>query len=224
MPWAGELRDWGVDPRVVTISAPYGCNGPVVGQAVAEQLDVPFLDRLIPVEVAKALAVPVSDAVAHDERQASRVGRILAALAASGLPWAGLPEEVGNAGSSEDVFLAESERVIREAARTTGGVILGRAGAIVLRDHPHALHVDLRGSLDRRVRQVLTLSGRDESDVRALVKDNDHNRRAYFRHFYRVEPDDPSLFHLVIDATVLDVEVCTELIIAAARARSRGQP
>ena len=60
-----------VTAPVVTISAPYGTGGPIIGRMVAERFDVPFLDRAIPVAVAQTLAVSIDDAEAHDEHAAN---------------------------------------------------------------------------------------------------------------------------------------------------------
>lgn len=200
---------------VVTISAPYGAGGATVGPAVAERLGVPFLDRAIPSAVARTLAVPLDEALAKDERAETRIGRVLAALAAT----ATLPGYVPEATVPADAFREETERVILEAAAETGCVVLGRAAVIVLREHPRALHVCLHGPLDRRVAQALAQSTQDEATVRKLVLDSDRNREAYYRHFYRADPDDLSLYHLAIDATVLDLGTCADLIVAASRAR-----
>src|SRR5439155_21014488 len=63
---------------VVTLSAPYGTGGSRIGPAVAERLGLPFLDRAIPVAVAESLAVPLRDAIAHDDRREAGIGRALA--------------------------------------------------------------------------------------------------------------------------------------------------
>ena len=52
---------------VVTISASYGAGGSRIGPRLAERLGVEFLDRVIPTAVADRLAVPLDDALAHDE-------------------------------------------------------------------------------------------------------------------------------------------------------------
>ena len=43
---------------------------------------------------------------------------------------------------------------------------------------------------------------------------------AYVRHFYGAEPDDPRLYHLVVDSTALGLDACVELIALAAGARA----
>jgi cytidylate kinase len=204
---------------VVTISAPFGTAGAIVGPAVAERLGVPFVDRAIPVSVALSMAVSIDEALAHDERAESFVSRLMTAFASSGIAW--------GAGSmplpaTEHTYREETERLIRvAAAQDDGCVILGRASAIVLRDHPHALLVRLEGSFEGRVRRVLEHSSGTEAEVRRFLTSSDKDRAAYFQRFYRADPNDARLFHLVIDSTVLSLETTIELIVTAARHRAQ---
>ncbi|MDQ1397927.1 MAG: hypothetical protein QOG64_3186, partial [Acidimicrobiaceae bacterium] len=62
-------------PFVVTISAPYGAGGSIIGPAVAKRLGVPFIDRAIPASVAASLSVPLETVLAHDERRGSLLQR-----------------------------------------------------------------------------------------------------------------------------------------------------
>jgi len=211
---------------VVTLSASFGAGGSVVGPQVAEQLGLPFLDRAIPVAVAEALAVPMTDVIAHDERRTSGFGRLFASLARA----AALPDtEFGTVPTAtraslgdqpEVAFRDQTERVLHQIAETEGGVILGRAAAIVLRDHPGALHVRLDGPLDGRVRRAVGLEGVDEEQARKLAAETDRAREAYVKHFYKCDARDPRHYHLVLDSTVLELDTCAALIVAAARART----
>jgi cytidylate kinase len=206
---------------VVTISAPLGTGGGIIGPAVAERLGVPFLDRAIPVSVAMSMAVPIDDALAHDEHAESFFTRLLSALASSGAAWmAGSPSMPLTAHD----YRQETERVIRDAASQADGcVILGRAAAIVLRDHPTALFVRLEGSFERRVRQALALGDGSDAEVRRLLTQADRDREAYFRYLYRADPNDARFFHLVVDSTVIDFDTTVDLIATAARARARRE-
>lgn len=203
---------------VVTISAPFGTGGGIVGPAVAERLRVPFVDRAIPVSVAMSMAVPIDAALAHDERSDGFVDRLLAAIATSGIAW-GSP----SVPLTEQTYREETERVMLDAAsRPEGCVILGRAAAIVLRDHPAALFVRLEGSFERRVAQALSHSTDTEAEVRRVLLQSDRDRESYFRHFYRADPNDARLYHLVIDSTVLSLDTAVELVVTAVRDRLGG--
>ena len=83
----------------------------------------------------------------------------------------------------DSAVLRCTEGVIRRTVEWAGGVILGRAAAIVLRDHPGAFYVRLDGDPHRRVRQAMTLQGMTERDAREALGRNDNARTAYVRHF-----------------------------------------
>jgi cytidylate kinase len=211
---------------VVTLSASFASGGSIIGPRVAERLDVPFLDRAIPVAVAEALAVPTAEALARDERRPPGLGRALASLAqAAAAPDAAFggsptPPAVTTLGQPEHLYREETERIIHDIATTSGGVILGRAGAIVLRDEPTALHVRLDGPAEARVRWATDSEGVSAEVARKRLAQTDRAREAYVKHFYKCDARDPRLYHLVIDSTVLDADTCVELIVVAARSRA----
>ena len=201
-------------PPLVTISASYGAGGSRIGPAVAQRLGVEFLDRAIPTRVADRLGCSLDDAFAHDESLGDAIGRLASSFAL-------LPELAGamvQAGvfAGED-YRRETETLIREHASEGGAVILGRAAAVILRDHPDALHVRLDGPPQRRVAQAMELEGFTKSDAERLRRDGDRAREAYVRHFYGCDARDPALYHLVIDSTALPTETVVEVIAAAVR-------
>lgn len=199
-------------PPLVTISASYGAGGSQVGPALAERLGVEFLDRAIPTTVADRLSVPLDEALAHDETLGDAIGRFVSSFAL-------LPELAGamvQAGvlAGED-YRRETEKLIREHA-ADGAVILGRAGAIILRDEPRALHVRLDGPVERRVQRAMEMEGLTREDAERLRKSGDRAREAYVRHFYGCDARDPSHYHLVIDSTALPLETVVDVIATAA--------
>jgi cytidylate kinase len=207
-----------VEVSLVTISATYGAGGSEVGPELARRLDVPFVDRLIPTEVAERLAVPLAEALAHDETCAGRLSRLLSSLAPTGLAL-GTHGPVDQRAGDRD-FRAATEQVIFERAESGRGVILGRAAAVVLADDPRALHVRLDGPRDARVRQGMRIQGVDRPTAEQRMAKTDRARHAYVRHFYRADASDPAHYHLMIDSTAVDLDTCVEMIAAAARNRA----
>ncbi|MEU8103818.1 cytidylate kinase-like family protein [Nonomuraea muscovyensis] len=203
--------------RVVTISATYGTAGSHIGPAVAAQLGVPFVDRAIPSAVSQELGCTLEEALAHDDRAEHGLGRLLAgAIRLPTVTFGGVDLYVpGAMPLAPEEFVRRTERILLETARVQGGVFLGRAGAVVLADHPGALHVRLDAPLRRRVLQTATLGGIGEREARKIVEGSDRARAAYVRHFYRLDPADPGLYHLVIDSTTIPVPTCVDLIVSA---------
>ena len=197
---------------VVTLSATYGAGGSQVGPALAERLGVKFVDRAIPTAVAERLSVPLDEALAHDESLGDAIGRLSSSFAL-------LPELAGAMVHAdllaEEDYRRETERAIREAA-ATGAVVLGRAGQLILRKEPGALHVRLDGPPERRLEQAMRLEGVDKATAERHMRETDRARQAYVQHFYGADPRDCRLYHLVIDSTALPLDACVELIAHAA--------
>ncbi|MGY1692165.1 AAA family ATPase [Geodermatophilus sp. SYSU D00697] len=202
---------------IVTISAAYGAAGAEVGTAVAERLGLTFHDRAIPAQVAGRLGVPLSEAEANDEKVARGLWRLVASLGT-------MPDPVGGVVPvtqlpDERAFRQQTERVLGEIADGPGGVVLGRAAALVLGDRADALHVRLDGPPERRLASAVARSGRPREEVRREMAANDAAREAYVRHFYRCDPASPALYHLVVDSTALPLDAVVDLVVTAARAR-----
>ena len=205
---------------VVTISAAYGAAGAEIAPAVAKALGLPFHDRAIPAQVAGRLGVPVQEAEANDETVVRGLWRLVASLGT-------MPDPVGgvlptSALPDARAYRQQTERVLAEIVAGAGGVVLGRAAAIVLGDRPDALHVRLDGPRDRRLAAAVQRSDRSAEEVQREMAATDQAREAYVRHFYRCDPASPRHYHLVVDATALPVETVMNLIVTAARARGIG--
>jgi cytidylate kinase len=205
---------------LITLSAPYGAGGSQVGPEVARRLGVPFLDRAIPTAVAERLSVSLDEAVDRDESAGGALTRMTVWLGQVGQAF-GAPGAIPVETVEEEDYRRATEHVLRDCASTPeGAVILGRAGAVVLRDHPGALHVRLTGPRDARVEQGMLLEGVDRATAERHVEETDRARETYVRHFYHVDARDPALYHLVIDSTAIPLGACADIIVEAAQARS----
>ena len=208
-------------PAVVTVAALYGAGGTSVGPRVAERLGVQFLDRAIPSAVAERAGVSEAAVAEVDEAPQTRWDKLTGTLGRSSPPL-GASAQVERLDLEERRLRAEIEGFLADASRS-GGVVLGRGGAVVLASVPGALHVHLGGAGSARVERVMELQGVDRETAVRLVRANDRARRDYVKSTYGIDGDNPSLYHLMIDSVSIGVDVCVELIIAAAQARSRQE-
>ena len=206
--------------RVVTLAALYGAGGSIVAPRVADRLHVQFLDRAIPRALAKR--VGLSDAAASDADEAprSRWDELVGALGRAAPP-SGASGQVERLDFEGHKRQAEFERLLVDASRA-GVVVLGRGGVVVLRSVPGALHVYLGASEDARTTRVMDECGVDRSTATRRVKANDRARRDYVRSLYGVDGDDPSLYHVRIDAISIGVDLCVDFIVAASESLARA--
>jgi cytidylate kinase len=196
---------------LVALSASYGAAGSRIGPALAERLGVPFLDRAIPLAVAERLHVPVDEAVAHEDR-ASLLERVLRGfIAGDNVAPTAMPA------TDSDAFHEATVSALRTQAATGEGVILGRGGALLLREDPRVLRARLDGPAERRVRLAMELEDLDEQTARRALRTTDQAHEAYARRFYDARLDDPSLYHVVLDPTALGLDAAVEMLVTAAR-------
>jgi cytidylate kinase len=202
----------------VTISAGYGAGGSVVAPRVAQRLGLPLLDRAISSAIANQLHVSVMEAEGGQVRR-SLVDRFLSVLTplAGGVLGAGTDAAPPNAEPPPDdsaPFREQAETIMTEAL-VDGAVILGRAGAAAFRDRPDVLRVRLFGPRDACVAQAMRIEHVNAETAQQRLPDVDEARAQYVRRLYSADIDEPSLFHLHIDSTVVPLDTCVEIIATA---------
>ncbi|HEY4332317.1 MAG TPA: cytidylate kinase-like family protein [Ilumatobacteraceae bacterium] len=201
-------------PRVLTVSATYGAGGSVIAPRLAVLLEVPFFDRLIHGEETRNVA-KIAERLTREERDQAPPGRIVSGLTS-------LTSIVGMAmpsGGERDPRVQLREQVeasVRRIATTTGGVILGRAAAVVLGGDANAFNVRLMGPVDRRLDQASKVEGITRDDAQTLLADTDRAWARFVSRLFDRDPADPALYHLVLDSTVLPLDRSAEMIKAIA--------
>jgi cytidylate kinase len=199
---------------VVTVSATYGAGGKPVARLLAQRLQLPFADRLL------ATADPCTGAfderVTEQELDEEPRNPVLEGLALLSTAWSiPVPRD------PEDVperIRTLIEGSIRTLLDTGGAVILGRAAAVPLGGYPGAFHVRLDGPVDRRARRGAIWEGVDLQTAKAHLAETDGARSRTLRRLYGRDPSDPTLYHLVIDATTITADALVEVIAAGAEA------
>ena len=208
--------------RLVTVSAAYGAGGSVVAPALADRLGLPFLQRVTTSEGHLAKPGPCDEQLSAEEAKTTPAHRLLAHLTQA-MP-AGPTASPPSTHHQDEHLRAHGEAGIhRLLADGDGGVILGRAAAVVL-GMDRGFHVRLDGPAERRVIQGAAIEGISQEQARERLRAADKARTAYVRRLYRCDPADASLYHLVIDSTAMPLDTVIELIVNAARAHEAPLP
>ncbi len=200
--------------KLIALSASYGAGGDIVGPALAERLGVPLLDRAIPIKVAEHLRVEPDEAAAVEDDAPGWLERMMRGFATGGSGMQIILPPGSNL-TRED-FRRETEKLLHSQCASGGGVMVGRAAAVFLREHPGVLRVRLDGPREARLRQAIALGGVDEETASRTIDRLDQAQAAYARELYGADLADPSHYHLVIDSTAVDLDTCLTLILTAA--------
>jgi cytidylate kinase len=203
--------------RLITVSASYGAGGSVVAPALAERFGLTFLQRVTTSEGHPAPPGPCDEQMSDEEIKATPVHRLLAHFTQA-MP-AGPTQSPPSTHHQDHHLRRHGEAGIQRVLAAGGGVILGRAAAVVL-GKDRGYHVRLDGPADRRAAQGAAIEGIGEAEAWVRLRAADKARTAYVRRLYRTDPADPALYHLVIDSTAMPLDTVVELVVAAARAHS----
>ncbi len=227
---------------VITMSGNIASGAREVGQMVAQELGIGFVDQQLMVEAAQRCGVPVGTVAEHDERRGSLRERMSGLLrtflersAASGADpltgatglevvlsrtYADLAAEQEEPQLSDSLYLKTMTAIIRELAARGDIVILGRGSQMILADMPHALHVLCVAPQKLRVHRLAEREdiGMEEATKRTTA--SDRARCGFYKKFWKVELEDPKLYDLAIDTSRLSYEIATDLVVAAVRAKN----
>jgi cytidylate kinase len=201
--------------RLITVSASYGAGGSVVAPALADRLGLPFLQRVTTSEGHPAPPGPCDEQATTEEVKATPVHRLLASFTQA-MPAGPTQSPLSTHHQDHHLRIHGEAGIHRVLAADGGGVILGRAAAVVL-GKDRGYHVRLDGPPERRIAQGAVIEGISEGEARVRLRAADKARIAYVRRLYRTDPADPALYHLVIDSTAIPLDAVIELILAAVR-------
>jgi cytidylate kinase len=181
---------------VITISRQYGSLGNVVATALAERL---------------GYRVVMRELINQSALQAGAPSVALAII-----------DELGLLGitPTQEEYLAYSramQTVMEDLAAAGNVIIVGRAGQVVLRDHPGVLHVRLIAPLELRAQRLAQRHNISVHAAHAQAVASDRNRRTYLKRFYNIDWNDSLLYDLVINTAHLGATEACDLVYHAAQ-------
>ena len=220
---------------VITISREYGSDGRTVAKRVAEAMSYHNIDKELLVEVAQKAQVPISEVERYDEQPEHPALRILRKFLTPGyadtltglaeyewwatatVPELSEHEDQALTTMDEEVYAKLTAEVAEQLADQGDVVLLGRGGQAVLRGRIDTLHVRVVGTRDFKLEVVKARDQltRDEDAIRRM-REVDDRRKTYIKRHYKVEWDDPNLYHLMVNTGLLGVDGAVDAIVCAA--------
>jgi len=208
----------GEPPFVVTISRQLASGGAYIGQQVAHQLGMKYVDRDILSQAAAALGAQDEHAIESlEERPPGFWSPIIRALGL-GAPDAPFTPPRPPPFDEADVQQIQIQ-LIREIAARERAVIVGRGAPHVLHDHPSVFRVFVHAPAHVRIAEVQRSYGLDEAAARAMVQRSDRNRARFVDALIHRSWTDACLYDLTLDTSVVTVDLAIDLIVQTVRAR-----
>ena len=233
---------------VITINGPVG-SGPIeVGQKVSQLLHLNYVDRMVLAGAAKLIGTPVGALIEKEERVIGfreKLGRFLqttlersAVAGISGEPYCGrgielLPAEtyIELAGDpttpgqmvNDKAFIEATTLVVSDLAKSGDVVIIGRGANIMLADVPGVVHIGMWAPVEMRVKTAMDREHFDARAARKYVEELEQARITFFQKFFKVNPHDPSLYHVMLNMGKINAESAADIVKQTADMISRGE-
>jgi cytidylate kinase len=203
-----------MNPPVVTLFEKYGSGARYIGPLVAEALGVRWLDQAISSTEIEEARYPGSGGASE---KGGGLSRFLGQFAASAalLDDASIP-----LAQAQDADLVQENTRTVQTVADTGGVLLGRNGALILGGVPGSLHILLDAPLHIRIARAAKIDGIDESLAAKRQRNEDRIRSELSEHLYHWNPMDIDKYDLVVNTGAMDLDTAADVIVAAYRAKS----
>jgi CMP/dCMP kinase len=200
---------------IVTVSNQYGCGALSIAKRAADELGYEYVDRQLPVVVAKRLQVSPESIEANEDASPTLGERLLVSLERA-------TPELAQASTVEpfdEELLHAVQDAVREYASHGNVVIVGRGAAVILGARSDVLRVFMHAPREWRIERIVRTLHVDRKTAQAEVDRVDKARGAYLRDWYGVPFGDPSLSDLSIDTSHFDEAQCASVIVDAVHAR-----
>ena len=116
---------------------------------------------------------------------------------------------------AEWTLIHKTTDTILQLARMGNVVIVGRGANIITSKLSNAFHVRLVASMEKRIEHVRSLMGFTEKEAINYIKKEDENRKKYLKSYFRVDVEDPLLYHMVVNTDLLTHKGAAYLIAEA---------
>jgi cytidylate kinase len=203
---------------IITISRQFGAGGSEVARRVAEALGWRVVDNELIDRVAERAGLSPEEVAQREERAPDFIERLTRALARS-VPEL-FPKPAERVPEPEEATLVRlTESVVAEAAAEGRVVLVGRAGAAVLRGQYDALHVKLVAPVPERLRAASERLGLAPKDAEKILQETDASRGRYLKQHYGRDWNDSTNYDMVLNTGTLGLDGTSRVIVECATSR-----
>jgi CMP/dCMP kinase len=201
----------------ITISRQMGSGGSYIGQVIATNLNLKYVDREVLHLAAKEFGCDEETVAARAERVSTFWERVLNGLTFGGPESHYTPPPLRTF-SDEQLFAKQTE-ILKRIAAKHDCVVIGWAGVHLLPRHRGTFSIFCHAPLKFRMRRVLELYNNTLKEARTMIEESDKMRERYFEamtgHAWTCAVD----YDLSIDTSLLPLDEIAEFIIQILRQR-----
>ncbi len=178
---------------VITMSRQVAALGDEVSAAVAKKLDYKFIDRKEIERRIIALGFPADKLNKYDERK---------------------PGFFASLAKDRDEYLDYLQTVIYGAAAEGNCILIGRGASFVLEELPNLVSFRFVANDSIRIQRLQKEFDWNEKQAQDRIDESAANRAGFHKSFFNINHEDASLYHMVINTGILNVEDASNIIVS----------
>lgn len=195
---------------VITVSRSAGSGGRTLATALTERLDISLHDQSLVGRIARDRNLEKSVVSQLDESAISQ-----AELWVKGV----LNKRI----FMKDEYHTALVKIVTNLAAAGDVLFLGRGAHLILRDKA-TLRIRVVAPWATRLARIMERTGLSRAEARALLEETDRNREEFIRKVFKVDPNAPDNFDLVINSDRMKPECMLEMVtLALIGARTGGR-
>ncbi|MPM47149.1 Cytidylate kinase [bioreactor metagenome] len=193
---------------VMNIGREFGSGGREIGKLVAQKLGIPYYDKELIILAAEKSGLSPEYIASLDEQS---VSSFLYSFSGANFSMGMRSNSVNVLPPADQLFLSQSE-VIRDIAKKSGAVIVGRCADYVLQETHSHINVFIQAPMRSRIQRVMERHSLDQKGAEALITKTDKNRANYYLHFTGEKWGDRRNFDLIL-SSVIGIESAANIIV-----------
>jgi cytidylate kinase len=194
---------------VVTIARQYGSGGREVGEIVAKDLGMVYHDKSL-IKLAAEKSGLSTERLENVDEKATPSFLYSIAMGSAGIaPFTyGIPYDTP---INDKLFTLQSE-IIREEAKKSSAVFVGRCADFILAEHPKLVRVFIYADIDKRAERIAKRNGIEVGEAKNKAIKVDKRRANYYNYYTSRKWGKSENYDLMIDTTKIGVEGAAKLI------------
>lgn len=183
---------------IISVGREYGSGGHEIAERIAKELGLPFYDRSMLDDIAKAKDIQVEYLEKYDEKPRKLFGS----------------RRVGAYSNSIEEIIAEMQfEYIREKADAGESfVIVGRCAETVLDDVDGLISMFVLGDKDAKIKRIMKKYQLTEQEAVTKIKRHDKYRKQYHNRHSKGKWGDSRLYDLCINSSKLGVDKTVSVV------------
>lgn len=197
------------EPIAITINREFGSGGRLVGEKLAEALQMKFVDRLILSEAAKLMGIKEEHLKEFDEKAPSIWQ--MSSINMGSYHGMAIPCYFYSI-TNNDLYVTQAN-LIEKMANETSCIFIGRCANIILSAHPRKVSVFLHANKEFKKAMIQDVYHfTNTANIEKEMKRVDKERSNYYTNYSGLKWKDASQYDLTINTGELGIENTVKLI------------